>query len=137
MSASFQFDLVSPESVLMSQPVKQVVIPGAQGDFGVLADHAPLLSSIRPGVVRVTYENDETHMVFVGGGFADVKDNLCTILAEEAVTLDEIEPTALKEKISELEAEYEKNIGLEEEHYIRRQLEILLAKLDAVNIYKI
>lgn len=137
MSAAFQFDLVSPEAVLMSQSVTEVVIPGSQGDFGVLADHAPLLSSIRPGVVRVTQKNGENHLIFIAGGFADVNDNLCTVLAEEAVNLDEIKPAELKTMIEELETEYKNNIGMEEEHYIRRQIEVLVAKLDAVEAYKL
>jgi|AntRauTorckE6833_2_1112554.scaffolds.fasta_scaffold54113_2 F-type H+-transporting ATPase subunit epsilon len=136
MSAAFQFDLVSPESILMSHPVTQVVIPGSKGDFGVLADHAPLLSSIRSGVIRVTYENGEKHMVFVSGGFADVNGSLCTVLAEEAVNLDDLDAEELKAVIGELEANHKENIGMEEEHYIRRQLEIMLAKLDAVKTYK-
>ena len=136
MSAAFQFDLVSPESILMSHPVTQVVIPGSKGDFGVLADHAPLLSSIRSGVIRVTYENGEKHMVFVSGGFADVNGSLCTVLAEEAVNLDDLDAEELKAVIGELEANHKENIGMEEEHYIRRKLEIMLAKLDAVKTYK-
>jgi F-type H+-transporting ATPase subunit epsilon len=94
------------------------------------------MSSLRSGVIRVTYENGEKHMVFVSGGFADVNGSLCTVLAEEAVNLDDLDAEELKAVIGELEANHKENIGMEEEHYIRRQLEIMLAKLDAVKTYK-
>lgn len=135
---TFKFDLVSPEAVLMSEDVKQVVIPGAVGEFGVLADHAPLLSSLQPGVVRTTGEDGHEHMIFVTGGVADIKDNLCTVLAEEAANLDDLDDVAELEKaVEELRMQQNNHIGMEEEHYIQRQLEIMLAKLDAIKTYKV
>lgn len=135
---TFKFDLVSPEAVLMSEDVKQVVIPGAVGEFGVLADHAPLLSSLQPGVVHTTGEDGHEHMIFVTGGVADIKDNLCTVLAEEAANLDDLDDVAELEKaVEELRMQQNNHIGMEEEHYIQRQLEIMLAKLDAIKTYKV
>jgi F-type H+-transporting ATPase subunit epsilon len=137
MSAPFQFDLVSPEAILVSKPVVSVVIPGTMGDFGVLADHAPLLSSVRPGVVRVSYEDGSNDNIYVAGGFADVKDNLCTILAEQAVDVSDLNKEELANLIQDLEAQCKNCEGLEEEHYIRKQLEQAVAKLDACHVYHV
>ena len=133
---TFRFDLVSPEAIVMSADVKQVVIPGSLGEFGVLAHHAPLLSSLQPGVVRATDADGSEVMYFVTGGVADVNDNLCTILAEEAANLDDLDDVEeLKSAVDELRQQQNDHIGMDEEHYISRQLEIALAKLDAVHAY--
>ena len=137
MSAAFQFDLVSPEAILVSKPAVSVVIPGTMGDFGVLADHAPLLSSLRPGVVRVEYEDGQKENIFVADGFADVKDNLCTILAEQAENVSELDKEALTQLIQDLEHQCDNCDGLEEEHYIRKQIEHAVAKLDALDVYEV
>lgn len=87
---TFQFELVSPEKILTSEQVSMVVVPGEAGDFGVLADHAPLLSSLRAGIVTITPENGETRQIFVAGGFADVTPEQCSVLAEEAVNVQDM-----------------------------------------------
>ncbi|MDD9899600.1 MAG: F0F1 ATP synthase subunit epsilon [Alphaproteobacteria bacterium] len=99
---NFQFDLVSPEKLLFSGEVNMAVIPGVAGDFGVLADHAPLLSSIRPGVVRLTMPDGEEQKVFIAGGFADVSDNVCAVLAEEAVDVATLDVDALRQQVTEM-----------------------------------
>src|SRR6516225_6486620 len=91
VNTTFQFELVSPEKILVSEEAKMVVVPGEDGDFGVLASHAPLLSAIRPGVVRVTSASGEEKKFFVAGGFADVTPSLLSVLAEEAVNVAEID----------------------------------------------
>lgn len=133
---TFRFDLVSPEAIVMSEDVKQVVIPGSVGEFGVLAHHAPLLSSIQPGVVRATEPNGNEVLYFVTGGVADINDNLCTVLAEEAANLDDLDDVEeLKKAVEELRLQQQNHIGMEEEHYIQRQLDIAIAKLDAVETF--
>jgi F-type H+-transporting ATPase subunit epsilon len=80
------FELVSPEQLLMSEDVEMVLVPGAEGDFGVLARHAPLISSLRPGVVGICRKGrqpDERY--FVAGGFAEVTGERCTVLAEHPI----------------------------------------------------
>src|SRR5687768_3780862 len=100
---TFQFELVSPEKVLASEEASMVVVPGEAGDFGVLADHAPLLTSIRPGVVVVTAPSGETKKIFVAGGFADVSATTCSVLAEEAVDVGDIDKSVVETEIRNLE----------------------------------
>lgn len=99
---TFQFELVSPEQVLASEPAYMVTIPGEAGDFGVLADHAPLLSSIRPGVVTIVSPDMTQRQLFVAGGFADVNNNVCSVLAEEAVPLAELDAAKVEGEIANL-----------------------------------
>jgi len=103
MSKTFQFDLVAPEAVLASEEAVMVVVPGEAGDFGVLADHAPLLSSIRPGIVSVHTPSGEVKKIFVAGGFADVSGTLCSVLAEEAINVKDLDRTALEAELKNLE----------------------------------
>ena len=86
----FEFELVSPERLLLSEPVDMAVIPGAEGDFGVLAGHSLLISTLRPGVIEVWQGETVVNRLFVAGGFAEVTDTRCTVLADEAVPVDEI-----------------------------------------------
>jgi F-type H+-transporting ATPase subunit epsilon len=91
MAEKVQFELVSPERLLMSQPVDMVVVPGAEGDFGVLPGHAPLISTVRPGIIDVYEGNTVTDRIFVAGGFAEVTAERCTVLAEEATRLKDLD----------------------------------------------
>jgi F-type H+-transporting ATPase subunit epsilon len=102
MAEPFQFELVSPERELMSEPVDQVVVPGADGYFTVLKGHAPFMSTMKPGVVDVVNGND-TLRIFVRGGFADVSPAGLTILAEQAIPLDEVDPEMLAQDIRNTE----------------------------------
>src|SRR3546814_18203914 len=77
------FELVSPERLLLSEEVDMVVVPGEEGDFGVLVRHAPLISTLRPGVIKVHNGGSVTEQIFVAGGFAEVTPSRCTVLAEE------------------------------------------------------
>ena len=93
------FELVSPERLLLAEDVEMVVVPGAEGDFGVLAGHAPLVSALRPGVIG-TWEGDSVDKrIFVAGGFAEVTGERCTVLAEEAVPVDEIDRAEAEERV--------------------------------------
>lgn len=90
MAEKIQFELVSPVKLLVSSPVDMVVVPGAEGDFGALPQHSPLIATVRPGVVDV-YEADKiTSRFFVSGGFAEVTNVRVTVLAEEAVPVAEL-----------------------------------------------
>lgn len=94
MADLFNFELVSPERLLSSGTAAMVVVPGAEGDFGVLPGHAPLMSTIRPGTIDI-YEADAnslTRRIFVDGGFAEVSDKGLTILAENATPVGNIDP---------------------------------------------
>ncbi len=96
------FELVSPERLLMSEDVEMVVIPGADGDFGVMTGHSPLLSNVRPGVIHVFAGGSVQNRVFVGGGFAEVTPERCTVLAEEALPVDDIDTAAVEQHLRDL-----------------------------------
>ena len=86
-----EFELVSPERLLLSEAVEMVVVPGAEGDFGVLPRHTPMISTLRPGTIKV-YENGAAkHDIFVSGGFAEVTPARCTVLADQAMPVSEID----------------------------------------------
>jgi len=99
MADQIQFELVSPERLLVSEPVEMVVVPGTEGDFGVLPGHAPLVSSVRPGVIAVFEGSKVVQRIFVAGGFAEVTGERCTVLAEEAMPVADIDRAAVEADI--------------------------------------
>lgn len=104
--ATFNFELVSPERLLFSGPVQQVVVPGTEGDFAVLKDHAPVMSTLRPGVAVVTDEKGATQRLFVRGGFAEVSAKGLTILAEQAVPVEEVSDEVIAAEVKAAEKEF-------------------------------
>ena len=103
MADPFHFELVSPERLLLSQQVAQVVVPGAEGEFTVLKNHAPFMSTIKPGVLVVTPASGAAQRSFVRGGFADVGENGLTILAEVAIPVEELNSSVLDQQIRDAE----------------------------------
>ncbi|WP_426167954.1 F0F1 ATP synthase subunit epsilon [Sandarakinorhabdus sp. DWP1-3-1] len=102
MADLFHFELVSPERRLVSGTAAMVVVPGSEGDFGVLPGHAPLMSTIRPGAIAI-YEADSntlTRRIFVDGGFAEVNDQGLTILAEAAIPVGDIDPAEVATQLA-------------------------------------
>ena len=97
-----EFELVSPERLLVSEPVDMVVVPGAEGDFGVLPRHAPLISTVRPGVIRIFEGNQVTSEIFIAGGFAEVTGTRCTVLAEVAMPVGDIDKAKVEEELRNL-----------------------------------
>jgi F-type H+-transporting ATPase subunit epsilon len=95
------FELVSPERLLLSEEVDMVVVPGEEGDFGVLVRHAPLISTLRPGVIKVHDGGSVTEQIFVAGGFAEVTPQRCTVLAEEAMPVGEIDRAKAEQRLSD------------------------------------
>ena len=100
--ATFHFELVSPQKIAFSGEVDQVDVPGAEGDFGVLAGHAPLISLLRPGVMTV-YSGGQQTKIVVHGGFAEVGPNGLTVLADVATSIGDIDRAALQAQIAEME----------------------------------
>lgn len=96
-----QFDLVSPEKLLLSEAVEMVVVPGAEGDFGVLAGHSPVISTVRPGVIHIFEGGAVKTRIFVAGGFAEVTPERCTVLAEEAIPLDDIDREKVEQDLKD------------------------------------
>lgn len=100
--ATFHFELVSPQKVAFSGEVDQVDVPGSEGDFGVLAGHAPLISLLRPGIMTVYASGSQTKIVVLGG-FAEVGTNGLTVLADVATSMADIDRATLQAQISEME----------------------------------
>ena len=100
--ATFQFDLVSPEKLLLSGEVEQVDVPGSEGDFGVLAGHAPLVTMLRPGILTIKRDGGEMQVVVLGG-FAEVSPAGLTILADVATAIEDIDHAMLAAFIKEAE----------------------------------
>lgn len=120
--ATFHFDLVSPEKLLFSGEVDQVDVPGTEGDFGVLAGHAPLVSALRPGIMRVTVNNQTQNMVVLGG-FAEVsQDGKLTVLADLADAVEDFNRDVLAERIT---AQEEKIKGMDAGNALDRAIERL------------
>lgn len=99
MSAKLAFDLVSPERLVLSAQVDMVTLPGAEGDFGVLAQHAPVVALLRPGLIVVTDGAAPERRVFVRGGFAEVSARGLTVLAEEAIPVEELKRADIEARI--------------------------------------
>jgi F-type H+-transporting ATPase subunit epsilon len=99
---NFHFDLVSPERLVFSGEVEHVVVPGSEGEFGVLAHHAPLLAMLRPGILTILGPGQPQRIV-VGGGFADVAPEGLTVLAELAVPVEEFDRSHLLQEIKDTE----------------------------------
>jgi F-type H+-transporting ATPase subunit epsilon len=104
MAETLHFSLVSPERELFSGAVSQVDAPGTEGEFGVLPKHAPFMTTLKPGVVRI-YEDGQVTAVFVRGGFADVTPQGLTILAEEAIRLTDVDVVELDAEIARVKSD--------------------------------
>ena len=100
--AKFHFDLVGPEKLLYSGEVEQVDVPGSEGDFGVLAGHAPLIAMLRPGILTI-YTGSETIRSVVTGGFAEANPSGLTVLADSATAVDDLDRNVLADQIKDLE----------------------------------
>ncbi|MGH6678426.1 MAG: F0F1 ATP synthase subunit epsilon [Bradyrhizobium sp.] len=117
--ATFHFDLVSPEKLAFSGEVDQVDVPGTEGDFGVLALHAPVVAAIRPGILTVTTGAEHRKMIVLGG-LAEVSEKGLTVLADVATTLEELDRARFAETISEMETNLKEKHGTELDQEIER-----------------
>src|ERR1700675_355075 len=117
--APFHFDLVSPEKLAFSGEVDQVDVPGVEGDFGVLAGHAPVVAAIRPGILTVT--SGGTHQkIIVLGGLAEMSDKGLTVLADVATSLQDLDRGKFADKISDMEAKLTEKEGSELDRAVER-----------------
>ena len=98
-----QFELVSPERLIVSTEVEMVVVPGTEGNFGVLPGHAPLISTIRPGTIDIYEGGAITERIFIVGGIAEVTPERCTVLADEAMAPDSLDRAALDAELQTVE----------------------------------
>jgi F-type H+-transporting ATPase subunit epsilon len=127
MSDKLHFDLVSPERRLFAGDVDQVVVPGEEGDFGVLPQHAPFMSVIRPGAITVMNDGG-SERTFIHGGFAEVTASGLTILAEEAIPMSEIDASKLAQDLADAREDVDTAKSDEE----RGHAEDLVAKFEAM-----
>jgi len=145
MPDKLQFELVSPEKLLLSEPVGMVVVPGSEGNFGVLPGHALFISTVRPGVIDVYEDNNVSERIFVSGGFAEVTPQRCTVLADEAVPISSLdraeidaEAKTLENTIAALKDQAARLAGAEREAALKslrvaeRGLAVATAKLAAI-----
>ena len=105
--ANFHFDLVAPDKLLFSGEVDQVDLPGAEGDFGVLADHAPMVVLLRPGVISVIV-GGQAERIVIFGGFAEISPQGLTVLADNASSVQDLDPTVLAQRVAETEDKIKK-----------------------------
>lgn len=117
--ATFHFDLVSPEKLAFSGEVDQVDIPGMEGDFGVLAGHAPVVAAIRPGILTVT-TGGTREKIIVLGGLAEVSDNRLTVLADVATSLEDLDRAEFADRISAMEEKLAEKEGSELDRALER-----------------
>jgi F-type H+-transporting ATPase subunit epsilon len=103
MPDAFKFELVSPERLLVSGEVEQVLVPGAEGDMTVLAYHAPMLTTLRPGVLDIGYPGGEHRRFFIRGGFAEAGPAGLTVLAETAIDLRELDAAQIAQAVRDAE----------------------------------
>ena len=124
--ATISFDLVSPEHLIFNEEVGMIIVPGKDGDFGVLPGHSKLMSSLRPGRIMI-YSEDKNLLksFFVSGGFAEVNPEKCIILAESVDDISVLDKSIIQKSIEELEKL--------DDSKSKEQLLIANAKLDAVN----
>src|SRR5712664_3819759 len=103
MPDRLEFELVTPERLLFSEAVEMVVVPGTEGNFGVLPGHAPLISTIRPGTIDIYEGGAITERIFIVGGIAEVTPERCTVLADEAMAPDSLDRAALEAELQTVE----------------------------------
>ena len=103
MADMVEFELVSPSRLLKSEPVEMVVVPGAEGDIGVLPNHSPLICTVRPGVIKMYEGGKIAEEIFVAGGFCEVSTERCTVLSEEAMMIADIDAGEARERLAEAE----------------------------------
>ena len=144
MAGRVAFELVTPERLLVSEPVEMVVVPGTEGNFGVLPGHAPLISTIRPGMIEIYEGQTVTRRIFVVSGIAEVTPERCTVLADEAISPDTLDRSAIEADLRIVEgnlpsmrdqvaraAGTDRDRLLIELHRLEREQAVLLAKLQA------
>jgi F-type H+-transporting ATPase subunit epsilon len=146
MAERVQFELVTPERLLLSEMVEMVVVPGTEGNFGVLPGHAPLISSIRPGTIDIYDGPAITRRIFVVSGIAEVTPERCTVLADEALPPDEFNRGAIEAELQTLQGNLqslrdqvaratgaERETLLVELRRLERQQNVLQAELQALS----
>ncbi len=124
MADTLQFELVSPERLLLSEPVEMVVVPGTEGYFGVLPKHAPVMSTLRPGVIDIYRAGSISQQYFVAGGFAEVNASGVTVLVDEAVPVSEITKAKADERRAAAQDRLDKATSEDDKHQAALSLKV-------------
>ncbi len=134
MAETFKFELVSPERLLVSADVGEVLVPGSEGDFTVLPRHAPVIAMLRPGILRIPGMDGKLGEIYVRGGLADVGPDILIVLAEQAVPLAEVDRAFIAQEIKDAEDD----LAQAQDEDVRRQavdtLERLRSLSDVLNL---
>ncbi|MBM3503612.1 MAG: F0F1 ATP synthase subunit epsilon [Alphaproteobacteria bacterium] len=125
MADKIAFELVSPDRLLISEAVDMVTIPGGEGDFGVLAGHQPIISTVRPGILEVQNEGAAVRRIFVSGGFAEVTNERCAVMTEEAIPVEDINRADIEQRIKDTD----EDLAAAKSDHERATLEVRLATL--------
>jgi F-type H+-transporting ATPase subunit epsilon len=133
MADKLQFELVSPERLLMSEPVEMVVVPGTEGNFGALPRHAPLLATIRPGILDVygSRARPPSARIFIAGGYAEVTGARLTVLADEAVPVTDLDRAKIEAQLKDLREDLDDAKDAPARRPILARIAIAEAKLKA------
>jgi len=135
MAEKIEFDLVAPEQLLFAEQVDMVVVPGGDGDFGVLPRHAPMIATVRPGVITVyeggTGNRRPTERIFVAGGFAEVTPERVTVLAEQAIRVADIDRAKAQQEANDAREDIADAKDAAEKAAAGRRLTVAEAKVQA------
>jgi F-type H+-transporting ATPase subunit epsilon len=134
MPDPFHFELVSPERLMFSGEVEAVIVPGTEGQFTVLKDHAPLMTRLKPGIVEVDETDTKKSRLFVRGGFADVAPSGLTILAELAMPVEDFDAAAIAAQIKDAEEDVADATGDEQKRLASEKLDQLRELKEALGI---
>jgi F-type H+-transporting ATPase subunit epsilon len=134
MTQKIAFELVSPEAKLIAEDVIMAVIPGSEGEFGVLSGHMPLVANVSTGVVSIYREtmNDVSERVFIAGGVADVTGEQCTVLAEQAINVNDIDKADIEQKMKDIQETLSNANDKAEISSLQKRLFVYKAVLSAV-----
>ena len=133
MVEALKLELVSPEKLILSEDVEMAVLPGGEGDFGVMRGHSPVISTLRPGEIVIFEKNKIKSRIFVGGGFAEVNDQICTILAEDVENVDDINRDEALKMLGVAEEEIHAAASQSVRNIATRKRDCLAARLSAVD----
>ncbi|NDF11942.1 MAG: ATP synthase F1 subunit epsilon [Proteobacteria bacterium] len=125
-------DLVTPISVAFSKPVTMAVVPGADGVMGILAHHAPIISTLKAGVVEIYDGNNITDQIFITGGFVEVTGDRCTVLAEEAIDLSKFERSTAEARLEKAKKAFDKAANDHDKAREEKNVQVAEALLAAV-----
>ena len=132
MADKIAFELVSPDRLLISEDVDMIVVPGTEGDFGVLLGHQPMISTVRPGILEVQNSGGEDRRIFVNGGFAEITSDRCAVMTEEAVPVEDLKRGDLEKRIRDAEEDAQEARSDLERHLLDLKLTTLRGMLQVL-----